>query len=136
MNPQTLIFIALIIGVYYFLLIRPRQQEAKRTAEMLASLQPGIEIVTIGGIFATIVSLSEDRARVEVADGSQLEISKRAIGRVVEPDAALADQGDTDGDDADEPAMADADATTDADAEPLDAFGSGPDSDESSPADV
>ena len=49
----------------------------------MSSLAPGAEIVTIGGIYGTIVSIDDDRVRVEVADGTELEIAKRAIARTV-----------------------------------------------------
>ena len=46
-----LLNIAAFIAIFYFLLIRPQRQEAKRHQEMLASLKKGDEIVTSGGAF-------------------------------------------------------------------------------------
>jgi preprotein translocase subunit YajC len=89
MQYSQLAFLAVVAVVFYLFVIRPQQQQAKRQQEMIASLQPGDSIVTIGGIFATIVSVNEDRLRVAVADGSELEIASRAVSAVVE--------GDTDG---------------------------------------
>lgn len=83
MNPQAIVLIVAVIGFYYFFLIRPRQLEDKRHKAMLASLEPGVEIMTFGGIYATVVSIEDDRVRVAVADGSELEIAKRAVGTLV-----------------------------------------------------
>jgi preprotein translocase subunit YajC len=79
---QILIFV--VMGAaFYFLLLRPQQKQAKRQAETIASLSPGTRIVTIGGIYATVVSIDDDRVRVAVADGSEFEIIKRAVGSVL-----------------------------------------------------
>jgi len=83
--PQ-LIFIAMIIGVFYFLIIRPQQKRATQQKAMIAAIRPGDEIVTIGGIFATVLSVG-DRLRVRVASGAEMEIAKQAIGQVVPADA-------------------------------------------------
>lgn len=95
---SNLIFIVAIVAVFYFMLIRPQQQRAKQQRDMLGNLKAGDEIVTIGGIFATVVAVG-DRVRVKVADGSELELAKQAIGSVV----SVADDSDdlTKPDDAD-----------------------------------
>jgi preprotein translocase subunit YajC len=87
MQYSQLIFLAAIAVAFYLLLIRPQQQQAKRQREMIASLEPGDSIVTIGGIFATIISVTDERLRVAVADGSELEIAPRAVSDVVADDA-------------------------------------------------
>ncbi|NTW29054.1 MAG: preprotein translocase subunit YajC [Coriobacteriia bacterium] len=83
MSYQQIIIYLVVIGAFYLLLIRPQQQRAKQQTQMVSSLQPGVEIVTIGGIYGTIVAVGDTRIRVRVADGSELEIAKRAIGSVV-----------------------------------------------------
>ncbi len=83
MQYSQLIFLVIIVIAFYFLLIRPQQQRQKQQNQMISSLQPGTEIVTIGGIFGTVVAVLEDRLRIRVADGSELEVSKRAVGSVV-----------------------------------------------------
>jgi preprotein translocase subunit YajC len=83
-NQATqIIFLVVIVGAFYFLLIRPQQQQSKRQRAMVESLEVGTEIMTIGGIYATIVEVHDDRLRVRVADGSELEVAKRAVASVV-----------------------------------------------------
>jgi preprotein translocase subunit YajC len=77
------IFFAVVIVGFYLLLVRPQQQQAKRQREMVASLSPGDEVVTIGGIYGTVVSAGDDRIRMALADGSELEIAPRAVSAVV-----------------------------------------------------
>ena len=52
---------------------------------MIAKLEAGIEIVTIGGIYGTIVQVGEKRIRIRVADGSELEIAPRSISALAAP---------------------------------------------------
>jgi len=90
-----IIFLVVIVGAFYFLLIRPQQQQQKKQAAMVASLEAGAEIMTVGGIYALIVEVKPDRLRVRVADGSEFEIAKRAVASIVEP-ASDDDDGDDD----------------------------------------
>jgi len=106
-GSSQFIFIAVIIGVFYFLVIRPQQTRAKAQREMLSALAPGDDIVTIGGIFARVVSVGE-RIRVALADGTEMEIAKQAVAQVLpasedEPDDAEDESEDVedDTDDAD-----------------------------------
>ena len=85
---QQFLPILLIIGVFYFLIIRPQQKRANAQRAMLASIKPGDEIVTVGGVYAVIVEVGE-RIRVRVADGSELELAKQAIAQVVAAKDAL-----------------------------------------------
>ena len=82
-SPSSLIFLVAAAAMFYLLIIRPQQKRTKAQAEMLTALEPGVEIVTIGGIFGTIVEVGDERLRIRVADGSEFEIARRAIGSVV-----------------------------------------------------
>lgn len=84
MSLPNLLFLALMVGVFWFLMVRPQQQRLKQQREMLAALQPGDEIVTIGGIYGRVVDVA-DRVRVAVADGSELEVARQAVAQVVPP---------------------------------------------------
>ena len=82
---SNIIFIVVVFGAMWFLLIRPQQQRAKAQAEMITKLEPGTEIVTIGGIYGTIVEMGDERVRIRVADGAELEIARRAVSSIVPP---------------------------------------------------
>ena len=89
-----------MLAAVWFLLIRPQQQRQKKQAEMISRLEAGAEIITIGGIYGTIVEVDEDRLLIEVADGSRMQIARRAVGSVVpdrEDDHELSDgdEGDS-----------------------------------------
>lgn len=112
MGVQNLVFIAVMIGAFYFLVIRPQQTRARKQQELIAALKAGDEVVTIGGIYATVVSV-DDRVRVAVADGTELEVAPQAIAQTIEP---AEDAEEPSGDEADQPAaLEESDAQADGD---------------------
>ena len=72
-----------IIAIFYLLLIRPQQQQAKKLKAMLAALKKGDKVVTSGGLMGTIVGLDEQKAVLRVADDVKMEFLKSAIVSVV-----------------------------------------------------
>ena len=55
MLGSPIIMIVLMLGVFYFLMIRPENKKKKQLEEMRGNLKPGDEITTIGGIIGTVV---------------------------------------------------------------------------------
>jgi preprotein translocase subunit YajC len=78
----SLLFLALMVGVFYFLIIRPQRKRAQAQRDLAESLQVGDEVRTIGGIHGTVVSMNEDSVVLKVEDG-QIRFSKRAVGNRV-----------------------------------------------------
>jgi len=72
--------LVLMVGVFYFFLIRPQRKKDKVAKEMRNNLQAGDEIVTIGGIAGKILSLKEDSVIIETgSDKNKLRIMRWAI---------------------------------------------------------
>ncbi|MFP4518453.1 MAG: preprotein translocase subunit YajC [Oceanicaulis sp.] len=95
--PFLLIFI-----VFYFLLIRPQQQRAKKHREMIENLRRGDEVVTQGGIVGKINKIADNDVTVEIAEGVRVKVIKHTITEVrtrTEPanDPAPAKSGSKDG---------------------------------------
>ena len=80
------IFILVLLVVMWFMLIRPQRRRQLESQRLLASLSVGKEIVTAGGLYGTITSLDDDEARVEIADGVEVRVAKRAIAGVLSED--------------------------------------------------
>ena len=77
-----LILWAGIIGVFYFFMIRPQQKKAKDQKKFLEELKKGDEVVTIGGMHGTVVSVYETTATIEVdGKGTKLKFDKSSIAR-------------------------------------------------------
>ena len=81
MSPavQSIIIWGLLFAMMYFLLIRPQQQAAKKKRPLIESLQVKDEVVTIGGIFGTILKVKENTVILKIADKVEIEILKTAI---------------------------------------------------------
>ena len=78
-NYSSLIFLALLIAMFYFLLIRPQRTRAKKQAELASSLQIGDRVQTFGGVYGIVDSLDDDSVILRLEDG-KMRISRRAIG--------------------------------------------------------
>ncbi len=76
---SSLIFLALLGAMFYFLLIRPQRTRAKRQAEMASSLEPGDRVQTFGGIHGVVESMDDDSVVLRLEDG-RMRVSRRAIG--------------------------------------------------------
>ncbi len=77
--PQFLI-IAVMIVVFYFLLIRPQKKKDKEIQKMRDSLQVGDEVVTAGGIIGRVVTVKEDTVLIETgSDRSKVRVKRWAI---------------------------------------------------------
>ena len=81
---EGLIFMVLMLGVFYMLLIRPQRQNVARHQALMASLQAGDEVMTMGGIFGRIRTLDDDVIELEVAPGTSFRVARSAISRKVE----------------------------------------------------
>lgn len=78
-----LVPLALMGGLFYFLLIRPQQRRARAQAELLSSIDVGDEVMTAGGILGTIIAIDEDDdiITVELAPGMHVRMVRRAISQ-------------------------------------------------------
>ncbi|MDR2535348.1 MAG: preprotein translocase subunit YajC [Treponema sp.] len=73
---------ALVIAIFYFLIIRPQNKKQKETQRMLSALKKGDKIVTIGGVHGVIQSVKEGSVIVKVDDYTKIEFSRNAISSV------------------------------------------------------
>jgi preprotein translocase subunit YajC len=93
-NIPFLISLVLMVGIFYFLLIRPQQRRVRQQRELVNSLQVGDEVVTIGGMFGRIQEMDDETVTLE-AGGSRLRFIKQAVARkyVEEPTEEGAGEG-------------------------------------------
>ena len=85
-GASSLIFLALLGAMMYFLIARPQRQRAQRHKALVDSLEVGDEIVTIGGLFGTIEGLGDDYIELKVDSTTTLRFVKTAVARVVVDD--------------------------------------------------
>ena len=71
-----------IIGIFYFLIIRPQSKKQKETQRMLSALRKGDRVITVGGIHGVIQSIRESTVIVRVDENTKLEFNRAAISTV------------------------------------------------------
>ncbi len=81
--PLVLIFV-----IFYLLLIRPQQKKAKDHREMLDKLKKNDKIMTGGGMFGKVISLTETEVTVEVAPNVRVQIHRPNISQVIKTEKA------------------------------------------------
>lgn len=79
----NLLPLALVFGVFYFLVLRPQRKQQKLHQEMLAKMAPGDEIVTVSGIYGKIHTLAEKTVVLEIAPSTRVKFSRNQIAAVV-----------------------------------------------------
>lgn len=98
----SFLYLILFFVVIYFLMIRPSQQQAKKRAQMLEQLRPGVKIVTIGGIVGVIKALTDNRVFLEIADGLTIEMLRTSISQIVTAEEESAEDEDDEYEDDDD----------------------------------
>lgn len=81
----SLIFLVLMVAVFYFLIIRPQRNRAKKQQELASSLQLGDEIQTIGGIKGRVKRLDEDDVVLELEQG-EIRMSRKSVANRLGPE--------------------------------------------------
>jgi len=73
-----------LFAIFYFLVIRPQQKQAKAHKEMVNSLQKGDKIITNGGIICEVYKPEEDFIKVKLNDDIVIKISRDFIAKKVD----------------------------------------------------
>ena len=88
MDPTMIIMIVVMIGIFYFFMIRPESKKKKKLAEMRDTLSVGDTVTTIGGILGKVVSIDGDKITFETSeDRVRVQIAKwgvSAVGKITE----------------------------------------------------
>ena len=72
----------LIIGIMYFLMIRPQQKRLKDHQAMIAAIRRGDTVVTSGGILGKVTKVDDQELQVEIADGVRIKVVRGTISEV------------------------------------------------------
>ncbi|MCK4979897.1 MAG: preprotein translocase subunit YajC [Candidatus Delongbacteria bacterium] len=73
----------LIIFIIYFLMIRPQSKKAKAQKQMLTELTKGDKVVTIGGIYGTIIEVREQTFIMKVSNTTEIEMLKSSVAEQI-----------------------------------------------------
>ena len=86
--------VLVMILIFYFLLYRPQKKARQERDAMLSSLKVGSRVITIGGIYGTIVGLTNEIVRLKVADNVTIEVARGSINGVAPEVNETKDDGD------------------------------------------
>jgi preprotein translocase subunit YajC len=88
-NPfGSLILMALIFGIFYFVLIMPMRNKQKKLEQLQKELKPGDKVIVNPGIFGTIEGVEDDAFQVRIAEKTRIRVLKSAVAGLQGPPAA------------------------------------------------
>jgi len=76
-------WIAIMIALFYFMMIRPQQKRAKQRQALLDSVKTGDRIVFSGGMMGVVTNVKDKSVMVKIADNVKVEILRGAVSQVV-----------------------------------------------------
>jgi len=89
---SQLIFFVLLFVIMWVVMIRPQQKRAKALRERQASLKKGDNVVTIGGMHATVNAISDTTVSLRLSEGVFVKYDKSAIANVLTKGAENAEK--------------------------------------------
>ncbi len=78
----TVIPLALLFGIFYFMLIRPQTKKASEHAKMLRELKRNDEVVTTGGIIGRVTELGEKVVTLEIASNVRVRVERAQVASI------------------------------------------------------
>ena len=88
---QSILPLVLLVGVFYFMLIRPQRKKDKENREMLANLKVGDQIITIGGIVGKVSRIKDEKIFLETGTKTEpvvVQMERWAVKEVIKPISA------------------------------------------------
>ena len=70
---------ALVLAIFYFIILLPMKRKQQKVADFLAALKVGDQIVTSGGLYGTITRVSDQAIQVQIAERVRVDVSRNAI---------------------------------------------------------
>ena len=79
----SLLPLVALFAIFYFLIIRPQQKQAKAHKEMVSNLKKGDKIVTNGGLMVEVVKVEDAFFVVKNSDNSEMKLAKEFVARLI-----------------------------------------------------
>ena len=79
-NPLVqLIPFALVLAIFYFIILLPMKKKQKKVQEFLSALKVGDRVITSGGIYGAITKISDNTLHLQIAQNVRIEVARHAI---------------------------------------------------------
>lgn len=80
-NPLlSLVPFAIVLAIFYFIILMPMKRRQKKVGEFQASLKVGDRVVLTSGIYGSITKVNDSSVQLQIADKVRIEVAKAAIG--------------------------------------------------------
>jgi preprotein translocase subunit YajC len=70
---------ALVLAIFYFIILLPMKRRQQKVADFLSSLKVGDQVVTSGGIYGTITRVGDQALQIQIAERVRIDVSRNAI---------------------------------------------------------
>jgi preprotein translocase subunit YajC len=80
-----LAYVVLLAAIFYVMVIVPQRKRSKERQQLINSLKAKDEVVTIGGLYGSVVSIQDDIVFLKIDEKTTVRIAKDAVGAVVKP---------------------------------------------------
>ena len=90
-----LIFLAAMIILFWVLIVMPQRRRRSIQYQLLMQLEPGDEVMTVGGLFGTVREVGDNHVELEIAPGTRVRLAKSAITARSEHEPEAAESSDT-----------------------------------------
>ena len=80
----SLLPLIVLFAIFYFLVIRPQQKQAKAHKEMISSLKKGDKVITNGGLICEVIKPEENFIKVKLNDDVTVKLSKEYVAKKIE----------------------------------------------------
>ena len=96
MQPTGLVQLlpyAVILGIFYFLILMPMKKRQKKVQEFQDALKVGDKIITTSGIYGIIHKLGDGTVRLQVADRVTIEVARNSVAGYQGQEPVVTDGG-------------------------------------------
>ncbi|MDD5677170.1 MAG: preprotein translocase subunit YajC [Kiritimatiellae bacterium] len=90
-SPVMMIgWLVIMVGLFYFMMIRPQQRKEKERRALIAGIKSGDRVVFGGGLIGTVANVKDTVLVIKVADNMKLDVLRASVTRVIQKDTDLA----------------------------------------------
>ncbi|UCH43446.1 MAG: preprotein translocase subunit YajC [Dehalococcoidales bacterium] len=73
------IMLVLLVGMFYFFLVRPMRQREKKHDEMVSELEKGDQVITAGGMYGVVEKIDDNSIVLKVESGAMIRVTKGGV---------------------------------------------------------
>lgn len=84
---------ALILGIFYFVILLPMRRRQQKVAAFQSALKVGDKVITTAGLYGSVTKINEASVQLQIAPSVRIEVAKASVGGYQGQDPVVPDQG-------------------------------------------